>query len=43
MDLPPERVRINHVDAGDAMRLDGRVPGKVDRSYSVEVVEQLHK
>ena len=41
--VPPECVRINHINAGDAMRLYGRVFGKLDYPHSVKVVKQLQE
>jgi hypothetical protein len=40
---PSECFRVEHVDAGDAVRADGRVLGQLDRPRSVEMVEQLHE
>ncbi len=35
--------RIKHVDVGDAMWMDGRVLGQLDRPHSVGVVQQIHE
>ncbi len=40
---PSECVRIDHVDAGDAVRVDGGVLGQLNRSRGVEVVKQLRE
>jgi hypothetical protein len=42
-DAPCECVGIQHIDPGDAVRLDGRVFGQFDRLRGMEVVKELHK
>jgi hypothetical protein len=40
---PCECAGIQHIDPGDAVRLDGRVFRQFDRLRGVEMVKELHK
>jgi hypothetical protein len=41
--IPFECCRIGHVDAGDTVRLDGWVEGKLDHFNGLEVLKQLRE